>query len=104
MKNPYTVLQVLSSATDTEIKEAYVKLVKKYPPERSPERFKEIRKAYETILSSKDRIAFTLFSVEEVTPEHLMEDFFHKEQRNRVAPGELIDIIVKKFEKSNTYK
>lgn len=45
----YHVLGVPRSATPDEIKRAYFALVRQYTPERSPEAFKRIRAAYETL-------------------------------------------------------
>lgn len=45
----YHVLGVEKSATPDEIKRAYLGLVREYTPERSPEVFKRIRQAYETL-------------------------------------------------------
>lgn len=44
------ILQVESGASEKEIKKAYAKLVRQYPPEKDPEGFKEIRKAYEKLM------------------------------------------------------
>lgn len=45
----YEVLGVAKSATPDEIKRAYLALVREHTPERSPEAFKRIRAAYETL-------------------------------------------------------
>ena len=42
----YDVLNVEESATTKEIKKSYFKLVRKFSPEKSPDKFKKIRKAY----------------------------------------------------------
>lgn len=45
----YTVLGLEQGANQKEIKRAYFSLVRKYSPEESPEKFREIREAYERL-------------------------------------------------------
>lgn len=49
MRNLYKVLEIEKNATEQEIKKAYNKLLRKYPPEKEPEKYKEIREAYNTL-------------------------------------------------------
>ncbi|MDP4086689.1 MAG: CFI-box-CTERM domain-containing protein [Bacillota bacterium] len=49
----YDVLSIFKESTSNEIKKAYIEMVREYPPEKNPEQFKKIRKAYE-ILSNPD--------------------------------------------------
>ncbi len=49
VKNYYEILEVPEGASTSEIKKAYFRLVKKYSPETEPERFREIREAYENL-------------------------------------------------------
>ncbi len=51
----YQVLELSPQATQEEIKRSYFSLVRKYPPEKDPERFKSIREAYETLSDAKAR-------------------------------------------------
>lgn len=51
----YQVLEVSSQASTDEIKRAYFRLVRKYSPEKEPERFKQIRAAYDTLCDPKAR-------------------------------------------------
>jgi curved DNA-binding protein CbpA len=53
--NLYERLGVSADATREEIKRAYHRLLRKYPPERAPEEFKRIREAYETLEDSHSR-------------------------------------------------
>lgn len=61
ISNPYVVLGVDRKASLAEIKRAYFKLVREYPPEDHPEQFKEIRNAYERLKSPEQRAALDLF-------------------------------------------
>jgi len=64
MKNPFAMLQVAETATDEDIQKAYLRQVREHPPERAPERFQEIRHAYETIKTRRDRLHYQLFHSE----------------------------------------
>ena len=59
--NPYTVLGVDRKADLAEIKRAYFTLVRQYPPEEHPEKFKEIRQAYEQLKSPEKRASVDFF-------------------------------------------
>lgn len=54
-KNYYEILGISSDASADEIKRAYFKLVRKYSPEREPERFQEIREAYENLKAEAEK-------------------------------------------------
>ncbi|PKM79097.1 MAG: hypothetical protein CVU88_07535, partial [Firmicutes bacterium HGW-Firmicutes-13] len=55
MKDYYEILGIDRGSTQIEIKKAYFSLVRKYPPDRFPNEFKEIREAYETLSSKETR-------------------------------------------------
>jgi len=59
--NPYTVLGIDRRAGQSEIKRAYFKLVREFPPEDEPEKFKEIRAAYERLKSAEERAKIDMF-------------------------------------------
>ena len=45
-RSPYEVLGVAAEASDEQIRKIYLERVRQSPPERDPEGFKEIRRAY----------------------------------------------------------
>lgn len=45
--DPFQVLGVPRDADEEQIRSRYLKLVKQFPPEREPEKFRAIRAAYE---------------------------------------------------------
>ncbi len=55
MKNHYQILQISEKCTPAEIKKAYFKLVREYPPDRHPDQFMKIREAYEVLSNEQTR-------------------------------------------------
>jgi curved DNA-binding protein CbpA len=51
----YDRLSIPRTASQDEVKRAYLKNVRRYPPERAPEEFKRIREAYETLSNPHTR-------------------------------------------------
>lgn len=60
-QDPYTILGVSRQASEVEIKRAYFQLVREYPPEHEPEKFQEIRAAYEQLKTPERRAQTDLF-------------------------------------------
>ena len=63
MDNFYKILQVERLADETEIKRAYIRLLKEYLPEKAPEEFKRIRKAYEMFIDPISRAEYDALNV-----------------------------------------
>lgn len=61
MKTPYEVLEVPEDADDVLVKKAYLGMVRRYPPERFPDDFQRIYRAYELIKTDEDRLSCRLF-------------------------------------------
>lgn len=55
MEDYYSILNVDKNATKKDIKNAYYKLIRKYTPEKNPDEFEKIRKAYEVLIDDKSR-------------------------------------------------
>ena len=55
MKNYFKTLELGMEAEEEEIKKAYFKLIRKYPPDKNPDIFKEIREAYDMLRQEKFR-------------------------------------------------
>ena len=54
---PYAVLNLSTeNVTDEEVRNAYIQLVRCFPPEKDPERFQDIRHAYEAIQTLELRL------------------------------------------------
>lgn len=53
MRKDYEILGIDENADEKTIKRAYFKLIRTYSPEKAPERFQEIRAAYERLTEEK---------------------------------------------------
>ena len=58
----YELLQLNKDADQKEIKDAYISMLRKYPPEKSPEMFKSIRNAYEILIDPISRAEHDAYS------------------------------------------
>jgi curved DNA-binding protein CbpA len=56
MPDPFTVLGVDETADDVEIRRRYLALVRDFPPDRAPDRFREYRAAYEALSDERKRL------------------------------------------------
>ena len=67
MRNLYEIIGVSKNATDTEIRQTYRKLARKYHPDLNPgdkkaeAKFKEITEAYEVLSDQKNRKKYDLY-------------------------------------------
>jgi len=55
MIDPAEVLGVAPGAGEEEIRAAYLRKVKEYPPDQSPEEFEKVRNAFETLRDPRKR-------------------------------------------------
>ncbi len=65
MRDPFTVLGVDEAADDTEIRRRYLALVRRFPPDREPERFQDYRAAYEALSDERKRLETRLLRTNE---------------------------------------
>jgi len=59
--DPYAVLGLPRDAELRQVKRAYFRLVRDYPPEDAPEAFKRIRSAYEQLRTAETKAETDLF-------------------------------------------
>ncbi len=93
MKNPFQVLDLPDNADDETVKKTYLRLVRQYPPDREPERFQEIRTAYEAVASKKDRLRFQLFQVAKPDVSRLCQALFENNNPQRPSEQMVIDAL-----------
>ncbi len=59
-QDPFAVLGVGDDAGDEAIKQRYLALVRRFPPDREPDRFQEFRHAYEAVRGERERLEVKL--------------------------------------------
>jgi curved DNA-binding protein CbpA len=59
--DPYAVLGLQRGAELRQVKRAYFRLVREYPPEEEPEAFKKLRAAYEQLRTAETKAETDLF-------------------------------------------
>jgi curved DNA-binding protein CbpA len=93
--DPREVLGVAPTATEEDIRAAYLLKVKAYPPDRSPEQFERIRDAYEMLRDARQRARHLLFAVDPDAPlTSLVAD--HPRLRQFVGPEAWLDVLTGK--------
>ena len=89
---PYDVLGIDRGADKATVKKAYLKKVKEFPPDKFPEEFKKIKKAYDALKKGRKQSMHSLTpTVEafEVTENDL------REIREAVTPKLTIDEMIR---------
>lgn len=91
---PYQILGVDPQADDVSIRQAYLDLVKIFPPERQPERFREIRQAYQAINDQDSRWLTELFGLPEISFDQLLNQAFPQpESRSAMPPADFLQLL-----------
>ena len=83
MKNYYEILNITKDATQEEIRSGYKKMLRKYPPEKEQEKYKEIREAYDTLKDEKSRKNYDAYFHHEKDIKSLEDKYTeHMESKN----------------------
>jgi curved DNA-binding protein CbpA len=64
VNDPYQVLGIGHEASEAEIRNRYLALVREFPPDRAAERFAEIRAAFDQLRDPLVRLERQVFTVE----------------------------------------
>lgn len=95
MDNAFEILGVSETADDQSIKQAYFAKVKQYPPEQAPEKFKQIKEAYELIKSAPNRAAYRLFYKPDANFDELLERAFEAEEPLQAFDGRVWAALIR---------
>ncbi len=89
--NDYQVLGLNEGADQKEVKKAYFKLVRQFPPEKDPEKFQQIRRAYENILEGRAthlELAIPNDPLARQMAEQMQDDLNRKHYKEVIETGE----------------
>ncbi|MCB9139548.1 MAG: DnaJ domain-containing protein [Caldilineaceae bacterium] len=67
-EEPYDTLDLPRNADDEAIRKAYFQMVRRFPPEKEPEKFREIRRAYDQIRTADRRKITEIFLLQSLPP------------------------------------
>lgn len=73
MSDPYLVLDIDEDADDAAVEAAYLAGIRRYLPERDPQRFEALRRAYELLRDRRKRIAHAVFDTTPPTPADILD-------------------------------
>jgi DnaJ-class molecular chaperone len=90
MIDPYEVLSVSPDATEEQIRQRYLALVREFPPEQEPKRFAEIRQAYDQLRDPVVSLERRLFNVTAVDTFDTLLAAERQRQRARRLPTPIL--------------
>ena len=90
--DPFQILGVSRDAGEAEVRARYLELVRQYTPEREPEKFREIRAAYEAARDPLSIAAHLIAPPDDDAPQ--WSDVLEEQKRNppRLSPALLLSL------------
>jgi DnaJ-class molecular chaperone len=96
MTDDYAILGLPDDSDDDTIRRRYLELVRQFSPERHPERFAVIRKAYENLRDLDTRVRHRLFEAgKSESLLALIEEIACQSPRRRLSLQELLTVLPK---------
>jgi curved DNA-binding protein CbpA len=96
MTDDYAVLGLPDDSDDDTIRRRYLELVRQFSPERHPERFAAVRKAYENLRDLDTRLRHRLFEAgKSESVDALIEEIACQSPRHRLPLKTLLTVLPK---------
>jgi len=96
MTDPYTLLGLQDDCDDETIRRRYLELVKQFSPEHHPEKFAEIRRAYESVRDMDTRLRHRLFEAgRHDSIDAILEELACRTPRRRLSLQALVSSVQK---------
>lgn len=94
MTDPYSILGISADADDETIRQRYLELVRRYPPEHHPEKFAAVRQAYESLRDTTTRLRYRLFEAgKNDSLDALIEEISCQSPRRRVSLKTMLSFL-----------
>src|SRR6516162_2548324 len=94
MTDPYQILELPPDSDDEAIRRRYLELVRRFSPERYPEKFAAIRTAYESLRDLNTRLRYRLFEAgKNETVDALIEEITCGKPRRRIPLETLLATV-----------
>ena len=94
VNDPYEVLGLSTDASDDAIRRRYLELVRQFTPEQNPEKFAQVRSAYEALKDLNTRIRHRLFERgRRETIDVLIGEMACRSPRRRVSLETLLQVV-----------
>jgi curved DNA-binding protein CbpA len=96
MTDPYQVLGLPADSDDETIRRRYLELVRAFSPERHPEKFAAVRRAYESLRDLNTRLRYRLFEAgKNETVDAIIEELTCRSTRRRLSLQTLLSALGK---------
>jgi curved DNA-binding protein CbpA len=94
--DPRAVLEVAPEATDEQIRAAYLRKVKQFPPDRNPVEFERVRDAYELLRDRRQRMRRLLLALDPQAPLESLLEMSGSHTRKFVGPEAWLAVLKEK--------
>ena len=96
MADPYETLGISSDVDAATLRKRYLELVRQHSPEKSPQKFAQIREAYEQLRDPVERLRRQLFQVHNgETLDDVIADLRSRVQATRIPAETLLSLAEK---------
>jgi curved DNA-binding protein CbpA len=93
MTDAYTILGLPADSDDEAIRRRYLELVRQHPPEHHPQKFAEVRAAYEQLKDLNTRLRHRLFEVGRTEGlDAIIEELSCRSPRRRMSLSTLLKV------------
>jgi curved DNA-binding protein CbpA len=93
MTDPYAVLGLPPESDDDTIRRRYLELVRQFSPEQHPEKFAQVRRAYENLRDLNTRLRYRLFEAgKHESVDAIIEEITCRNSRRRVSLETLLAV------------
>lgn len=94
MMYPNKILEIPEDASQEEVRSAYMRKLREYPPEKLPLKFNQLQEAYDLVKDEVSRARLTIFGIpqkkSEISLPELLGD--EKRMRNRIGINKWLDL------------